>query len=91
MNVRCVVIPLHSPFLCHLARSNPNFTRYFDEVSRADVSGLDEASTYSFFINVYNAFAINMVIKNPCKKSLFRLVCVIEPPFKTWLNSKPSM
>ena len=67
-------------FVCyHFSRSNPNLSRYLDAVSQADVSGLDRASTYSFFINVYNAFAINMVIKNPCKKSLLRQVHSTEP------------
>lgn len=48
-----------------------NYTAFIDAIANVNTSGYDHDSTYAFFINVYNALAIKMVIDHPCKTSLF--------------------
>lgn len=53
---------------------NANFTAFINGLAKVNTSGFDHDSTYAFFMNVYNALAIKMIIDHPCAKSLFRLV-----------------
>lgn len=50
--------------------NDPNFRHFLKSLETAPTSGLGKAAEYALWINSYNALAINMVVKNPCKKSL---------------------
>lgn len=52
-------------------RADANFQATLNLVANANVSGLSRNETYATYINIYNLFAIAMVIHNPCSKSAF--------------------
>eukprot|EP01118_Nematostelium_gracile_P009207 TRINITY_DN308_c0_g1_i1.p1 TRINITY_DN308_c0_g1~~TRINITY_DN308_c0_g1_i1.p1 ORF type:complete len:335 (+),score=52.18 TRINITY_DN308_c0_g1_i1:35-1039(+) len=51
--------------------SNPNYTVWLSSLTVAKIDGLNESEYYSFFVNVYNTFAITLVINRSCKEDLF--------------------
>ena len=57
-----------------LCSKDAKFATYLDAIAKVpkiDIEGFNSTETYSFFINVYNALAVKMVIEHPCKKSIF--------------------
>ena len=52
--------------------NDTNFDAYLAAIAKANTTGLSRNETYAFFINVYNALAIKMIIKHPCKTGLSR-------------------
>ncbi|XP_065177862.1 uncharacterized protein LOC135808575 [Sycon ciliatum] len=55
--------------------ADPNFQATLDLVAKASVGNLTRNETYATFINIYNLFAISMVIHHPCSKSIFGGSC----------------
>ena len=56
-------------FFC-LYSKDSNFTIYLDAIAKVNITGFNRTDTYAFFINVYNALAIKMILSHPCKKSI---------------------
>src|SRR5689334_16583538 len=49
-----------------------DFTTFVSSLSTAKIDAVNETSQfYSFYINVYNALAVAMIVNNPCEKDLF--------------------
>lgn len=53
-------------FYCTYYSKDVNFTAFVDAIAKVNTSGFDHNSTYAFFMNVYNALAIKMIIDHPC-------------------------
>ena len=51
-----------------------NFTAFIDALTKVNTTGFNRNETYAFFMNVYNALAIKMVIDHPCHKPLIGYV-----------------
>jgi len=51
--------------------NDTDFEAYLKSLETANITNLNRTETYAFFINVYNALAINMIISNACAKDIF--------------------
>lgn len=51
-----------------------NFTAFIDALAKVNTTGFNRNETYAFFMNVYNALAIKMIIDHPCHKPLIGCV-----------------
>ncbi|XP_064397588.1 uncharacterized protein LOC135344343 [Halichondria panicea] len=58
-------IPLHIVDYEAISKDG-NYTAFIEGVAKVNLSGLDNNNTYAFFMNVYNALAIKMIIDHPC-------------------------
>jgi hypothetical protein len=54
-----------------LIANDSDFLEFIKQIESANITNLNKNETYAFYINVYNAFAIKMVIEHNCKKDLF--------------------
>jgi len=50
---------------------DPNFTTFINYLATANTSSLTRNETYAFYINVYNALAMNMIITHSCETDIF--------------------
>jgi len=50
---------------------DPDFAAYLQSLEVATIDSLDRNETYAFFINVYNALAVNMIITHACGDDIF--------------------
>ena len=57
--------------LCFSCSKDTNFTAYIDAIAKVNTAGFGHNETYAFYMNVYNALAIKMIIDNPCDKPTF--------------------
>jgi len=53
------------------ASKDSNFTIYLNLIKTVNTKNMNQSEFYAFYINVYNALAINMILSNPCKRDLF--------------------
>ena len=51
-----------------------NFTAFIDALTKVNTTGFNRNETCAFFMNVYNALAIKMIIDHPCHKPLIGYV-----------------
>lgn len=63
-------IPLHIVDYRSISQDE-NYTAFIDAIAKVNTTGLDRNETYAFFVNVYNALAIKMIVEHPCTSSLF--------------------
>ena len=52
-----------------------NYTAYLNAIATVNTTAIEAQghdAVYAFFMNVYNALAIKMIIEHPCTGSLFR-------------------
>eukprot|EP01120_Amphizonella_sp_Union-15-10_P017317 TRINITY_DN9587_c0_g1_i1.p1 TRINITY_DN9587_c0_g1~~TRINITY_DN9587_c0_g1_i1.p1 ORF type:complete len:341 (-),score=34.93 TRINITY_DN9587_c0_g1_i1:40-1062(-) len=68
-------------------RNSTSFQLFLDQLKNAKLEALTtNSSWYAFWINTYNALAINLVLSNPCKKDLFGYcgpissICQVDTP-----------
>ena len=47
------------------------FHGFLQDIKNADTNFETEEEFYSFYVNVYNAFVINIIIENACKQDIF--------------------
>jgi len=50
---------------------DPGLQTWIDSLKTVSINNLTRDEIYAFFSNVYNTFAVNMMITNACKKDLF--------------------
>lgn len=62
-------IPLHVVDYRSI-RQDANYTAFIDAIAKVNATGLSRDETYAFFVNVYNALAIKMIVEHPCTHSL---------------------
>jgi len=53
-----------------ICSKDANFTAFIGALVKVNTTGFDRNETYAFFINVYNALAIKMIIDHPCYKPM---------------------
>jgi len=51
--------------------NDTDFQEYMSWFNYVNASALTRDETYAFFVNVYNVFAINMIIQHSCRQDLF--------------------
>jgi len=51
--------------------NDPDFAVWLDALTTAKIDNLTRDEVYAFYSNVYNSLAIDMMIKNACKKDVF--------------------
>eukprot|EP01102_Stenamoeba_stenopodia_P008731 TRINITY_DN2541_c0_g1_i1.p1 TRINITY_DN2541_c0_g1~~TRINITY_DN2541_c0_g1_i1.p1 ORF type:complete len:366 (+),score=70.20 TRINITY_DN2541_c0_g1_i1:49-1098(+) len=51
--------------------TDPNFFNWIDLLATVDTNAMSCDETLAFFINVYNAFAMKMIVSNPCNHDIF--------------------
>jgi len=56
------------PLLIFCSSHNSNFTAFIGAVESVNASGFDLDTLYAFYMNVYNALAIKMIIDHPCSR-----------------------
>ena len=70
--VPCIIGPLVSPvdfiYIFQLHSNDSDYTAFIDAIAKVNTSGFDHDAVYAFFMNVYNALAIKMIIDHPCSR-----------------------
>jgi len=51
-----------------VTRSDENFYNYLSAIRDVDTKNFTRGELYAFFMNVYNAFAIKMILEHSCDK-----------------------
>jgi len=51
--------------------TDADFKAYLKSLETANIDGLNKTETYAFFMNVYNALAVNMVVVHSCGDDIF--------------------
>lgn len=54
--------------LFSLYSKDVNFSAFIAAIAKVNTTGFDRDTTYAFFMNVYNALAIKMIIDHPCSR-----------------------
>ena len=61
-----------------ICRQDGDFKKYLDMVATVTPPSPQlHNDTYAYYINIYNAFAINMIIAHPCKTSWLGLAAYV--------------
>ncbi len=47
-----------------------NFSAFIKAIAEVNTTNFDRDMTYAFFMNVYNALAIKMIIDHPCSRQV---------------------
>ena len=58
-----------------LCSKDANYTAFLSAIAKVNTSSIEAEghdALYAFFMNVYNALAIKMIIDHPCTSSLFK-------------------
>ena len=55
-------------FIFTACRSDGNFYKYLTVIRDVDTKNFTRSELYAFFMNVYNAFAIKMILDHSCDK-----------------------
>ena len=61
-------------YICTCSK-DANYTAFLNAVTTVNTTSImaqGHDDIYAFFMNVYNAFAIKMIIDHPCTRSLLR-------------------
>lgn len=48
-----------------------DFKAFKDQFAYVDIAALNKSEYYAFLINVYNVFAIDMIITHACRSDIF--------------------
>ena len=59
---------METNFIFHCCRSDENFYKYLIVIRDVDTKNFTRSELYAFFMNVYNAFAIKMILDHSCDK-----------------------
>ena len=56
-------------YSCITFRRASKFYEYLGAIENVDTKNFTRSEVYGFFMNLYNAFAIKMILKNSCDRS----------------------
>ena len=69
------VAHMHLTLNTYPCSKDANYTAFLTAISSVNTSSIEAQghdAVYAFFMNVYNALAIKMIIDHPCSKSLLK-------------------